>query len=98
MTEKDALGTRPKELSEIKSLITPKDVLAAIRAEIATKKQLDEVKADVSSIRQSVERIEVDHGQKIGMLLDGHKLLSEKIDSLVNIVARHEEIIVNRGL
>jgi hypothetical protein len=43
-------------------------------------------KQELAELKNIVVRIENDHGQKIGALLDGYKLLSERLD-------RHEEII-----
>lgn len=72
-TQVDGLS---KDVSEIKSILPT----------LATKQELSELKNEVSSIKSIVVRIENDHGQKIGALLDGYKLLSERLD-------RHEEII-----
>ena len=53
---------------------------------LATKEELGEVKSEVDSIKAIVVRIENDHGQKLGALLDGYKQTAERLD-------RHEAII-----
>ena len=45
-----------------------------------------EVKADLQFTKETVVKIEIDHGQKLGALLNGYKLHEERLD-------RHEAII-----
>lgn len=53
---------------------------------LATKQELSELKKEVNSIKSIVVRIENDHGQKLGALLNGYKLHEERLD-------KHEAII-----
>lgn len=66
-----------------------KDEFAEIRSAMATKDELEEIK-------NIVVRIENDHGQKLGVLFDGYKLNSEKLDRIEKEVAKHEEFILRR--
>ncbi len=49
-------------------------------------RDMAEVKADLQFTKETVVRIENEHGQKLGALLNGYKLHEERLD-------RHEEII-----
>lgn len=49
-------------------------------------KDMADVKADLQFTKETVIKIENDHGQKLGALLNGYKLHQEKLD-------RHEAII-----
>ena len=84
------------ELAEIRSTIATKDDLAEIRSTMATKDNLAEVKNDLKFVKETVIRIENDHGQKLGALFDGYKLNSEKLDRIEKEVAKHEEFILKR--
>lgn len=57
---------------------------------------LKEVKKDLKHTRETVTKIEIEHGEKLGALFDGHKLLSEKLDRIESEVTRHEEIILRK--
>lgn len=59
-------------------------------------KDMAEIKPRLTSIENTVIRIENDHGQKLGALFDGYKLNSEKLDRVENEVSKHEEIILRR--
>ncbi len=50
----------------------------------------------LSSIENTVVRIENDHGQKLDALFDGYKQNSEKLDRIEKQVAKHEEIIMRK--
>ncbi len=83
-------------LAEIRSTMATKDELAEIRSTMATKDELAEVKNDLKFVKETVIRIENDHGQKLGALFDGYKLNSEKLDRIEKEVAKHEEFILKR--
>lgn len=68
----------------------------SIEANIATKQELDSVKVEVRSVKETVIRIENDHGQKLGALFDGHKINSEKLNRIEAEVSKHEEVILRR--
>lgn len=86
-TQVDSLTTQVGRLT--------KDV-SEIKATMATKDELAEVKTEVNSIRATVVRIENDHGQKLGALFDGYKLMSDRLDRIEKEVTKHEEIILRR--
>jgi len=93
-TQVDGLTTRMEGLTTQVDGLT-KD-LAEVKATMATKQELAEVKSEVSSIKAIVIRIENDHGQKLGALFNGYKLMSERLDRIDKEVAEHEEIISKR--
>ena len=97
-TKDDFANTATKD--DISNMATKSDISnMATKGDIKyLEKELGEVKADVQSIRGSVARIEIDHGEKIGMLLDGHKFIVDKLRVIEDMVARHEEIIVTKLL
>lgn len=55
-----------------------------------------DIKADVKFTKETVIKIENDHGQKLNALFDGYKLNSEKLERIENEVTKHEEIILKR--
>lgn len=81
------------------SPITDRELLELIAAQVGKltvdveeiKKTLPTLaaKEELAEVKNIVVRIENDHGQKLGALLDGYKLLSERLD-------RHEEIITKK--
>ena len=67
------------------------DLVASQVARLTTQvdgltRDMAEVKADLQFTKETVVRIENEHGQKLGALLNGYKLHEERLD-------RHEEII-----
>ena len=52
-------------------------------------KDMADVKDRLTSVEGIVTRIEHDHGQKLGVLFDGHKLNSEKLDRIEAEVSKH---------
>ncbi|KKM12705.1 hypothetical protein SY88_02225 [Clostridiales bacterium PH28_bin88] len=53
---------------------------------------------EIETIRQSVARIEHDHGEKLSALLDGYKLLSETITDHTARLERIEEKIAGHDV
>lgn len=47
------------------------EILTLMRADMATK-------ADISGVRSDIARLENEHGAKLGVLIDGQKLLMEQ--------------------
>lgn len=70
--------------SQVGTLTTQVDGLSKDMAEVKT--DLAEIKPRLSFVEKTVIKIENDHGQKLGALLNGYKLLPERLD-------RHEAII-----
>ena len=77
-------------MTSMEANMATKDELASIKSELA------EVKADVKFTKETVVKVENDHGQKLNALFDGYKLNSEKLDRIENEVTKHEEIILRR--
>jgi len=77
------LGVLTVDVEEIKNILPT----------LAIKQELAEIKSEVDSVKAIVVRIENDHGQKLGALLNGYKLHSERLERLEKDVARHEEIL-----
>lgn len=88
MTERDLLeliATQVGKLTtQVGGLTTKVDGLTT-RVDNLTK-DMTEVKTDLRFTKDAVIRIENHHGQKLGALLNGHKLHEERLD-------KHEEII-----
>ena len=57
---------------------------------------LTEVKADVRFTKETVVKIEHEHGQKLKALFDGYNLTGEKLDRIELEVTKHEEFIIKR--
>ena len=85
-----------EELAEVRTNMATKGELTEIRTNMATKGELAGVENDLKFVKETVIRIENDHGQKLGALFDGYRLISEKIDRIEEEVAKHEEIILRR--
>lgn len=100
MTDRDLLeliATQVDKLtSQVDGLTRDMVEVKATIATLATKDELAEVKSEVNSIKAIVVRIENDHGQKLGALFDGYKLMSERLDRIEKEVTKHEEIILRR--
>ena len=88
MTDRDLLeiiATQVGKLTiKVDELTTRVDVLTT-RVDKLTQ-DMTEVKADLQFTKHTVVRIENDHGQKLGVLLNGYKQTAERLD-------RHEAII-----
>ena len=93
-----------QELAEIRKTMATKQELAATNQSLAvtnqrlaaTNQELAEVKAEVSSIKDIVVRIEIDHGQKLGALLNGYTQNAERLDRVEAKLAEHDRIIVEK--
>jgi hypothetical protein len=83
------VDTLTKDVGEMKVTMATKQELAEMKTAMATKQELAEVKT-------IVVKIENDHGQKLGALFDGYKLISERLESIEDKVSKHEEIISRR--
>ncbi|MGI6307676.1 MAG: hypothetical protein ACOX1X_03550 [Dethiobacteria bacterium] len=100
----EKIGDMDSRINNIDSRVTSIDSrvtnidsrVTSVEANMATKQELAEVKADVRSIKETVIKIENDHGQKLKALFDGYKLNSEKLERIESEVTKHEEIILRR--
>ncbi|MCR3922509.1 MAG: hypothetical protein NUK65_08345 [Firmicutes bacterium] len=71
--------------------------LQATKSDITNiQSEIGEVKTEVKTIKDTVIKIENEHGNKLGVLFDGYKQNSEKLDRIETEVAKHEEIILRR--
>lgn len=59
-------------------------------------KDMAEIKPRLTSIENTVIRIENDHGQKLGVLLNGYKQNAERLDKVETKLSEHEEIILKK--
>lgn len=85
-----------RELAEVKNTMATKQDLEEVKNTMATKQDLEEVKSEVSSIKATVIRIENEHGEKLGALLNGYKQNAERLDRVEAKLAEHDEIILKR--
>lgn len=70
--------------------------MAEVKASMATKAELVEIKSEIGSLKTIVVKIENEYGQKLGTLFDGYTLNAEKLDRIEQEVSKHEEIILRR--
>ena len=50
----------------------------------------EEMKSDLRSLSQTVAKIEIEHGEKLGALLDGFASHNERFESIEKILDKHE--------
>lgn len=87
-----------RELAEVKNTMATKQDLEEVKNTMATKQELEEVKSEVSSIKATVIRIENEHGEKLGALLNGYMQNAQRLDRVEAKLAEHDEIILKRLL
>ena len=59
-------------------------------------KRVGAIEADLASVKETVVRIENDHGQQLKALFDGQRQNREMLERIAIEVSRHEEIILRR--
>jgi len=59
-------------------------------------KRVNAIELDLASVKETVVRIENEHGQQLRALFDGQQQNSEMLDRIAIEVSRHEEIILRR--
>ncbi len=111
MTDRDMLeliatqvARLTKDVAEIKTNMATKEELAATNQGLAatnrgladTNRDLAEVKAEVLSIKDIVVRIEIEHGQKLGALLNGYTQNAERLDRVEAKLAEHDRILLEK--
>jgi len=111
MTDRDLLetiiekiGTMDSRISGIEANMATKQDLAEVKADLTevkadlteVKADLTEVKADAEFTKNTVIKIENEHGRKLGILFDGYQQNSEKLDRIEAEVTKHEEVILRR--
>ena len=86
------------EVQTIKGeLQTVNDKLQSVKGEVqAVNGELQTVKGEVQTIKNTVIKIEADHGLKLAALFDGHTQVSEKLDRIEAEVSRHDEFILKK--
>ena len=84
MTDRELLEKIFKKMGDMDSRMTSMET------------EMADIKADVRFTKETVIKIENDHGQKLNALFDGYKLNSEKLERIENEVTKHEEIILKR--
>ena len=57
--------------------------------------RMDGLTKDMAEVKAIVVKIENDHGQKLGALLDGYKQNSERLDKVEEKLAEHEIILLH---
>ena len=92
------MGNIESELGNVKiELGDIKTGLGDVKTELEdVKTDLAEVKSDVEFTKNTVIKIENDHGQILNALLDVCKQDSEKLDRIEKEVCEHYEIIIRR--
>jgi len=58
--------------------------------------RLTRVESDLRFTKETVVKIEHDHGQKLNALFNGYRLTGEKLDRIEQEVTKHEEFISKR--
>ena len=80
--------------TQVEGLTTQVEGLTTHVEGLAT--QVDILTKDMAGVKDIVIKIENDHGQKLGALLNGYKQNAERLDRIEKEVAKHEEIILRR--
>jgi uncharacterized protein YoxC len=94
-TQVEGLTTQVEGLTtQVEGLTTQVEGLATQVEGLAT--QVDILTKDMAGVKDIVIKIENDHGQKLGALLNGYKQNAERLDRIEKEVAKHEEIILRR--
>ena len=98
MTDRELLETILHKIGSMdERIISMDERITGIEGKITgMDAELKEVKNDLKHTRETVIKIEIEHGKKLGALFDGQKLISEKLDRIESEVTRHEEIIMRR--
>ena len=98
MATKQDLAEVKADVAELKTDVAViKTDVAVLKTDVAElKTEVAEVKAEVEFTKVTVIKIENDHGRKLGVLFDGYKLISEKVDRIEAEVTKHEEVILRR--
>ncbi|NLA10731.1 MAG: hypothetical protein GX883_01225 [Firmicutes bacterium] len=89
------VGKLTADVDEIKVLL-PTLATKEELAYLATKEDLAGVKSEIDSLKSIVIRIENDHGQKLGVLLNGYKQNAERLDRVEAKLAEHDEILMKK--
>lgn len=77
--------------------MTDRDLLELVAAQFGKlTNDMDDVKSEVRSIKDTVINIENDHGKKLDALFDGYKQNYEKLTHIEEEVSKHGEIILRR--
>ncbi len=77
--------------------MTDRELLELIAAQVSKlTTQVEILTKDMAGVKDIVIKIENDHGQKLGALLNGYKQNAERLDRIEKEVAKHEEIILRR--
>jgi len=98
LLEKMYIDLNGRLLDVDKRLLNLETGMSEIKTELGSvKTELGSVKTELGSVKAIVIKIEHDHGQKLGALFDGDKLISDKLDRVEAQVSKHEEIIFRRS-
>ena len=98
MTDRELLETILHKIGSMdERIISMDERITGIEGKITgMDAELKEIKNDLKNTRETVIKIEIEHGKKLAALFDGQKLISEKLDRIESEVTRHEEIIMRR--
>ncbi len=98
MTDRELLELIAAQVGSLTTKVDRVDNrLTKVESELTeVKGELTEVKADVRFTKETVVKIENDHGQKLKALFDGYELHSEKLDRIEQEVSKHDEFILKR--
>lgn len=88
MTDRDLLELIA---AQVGNLTTQVEEITIDIAETRTdmQKGFNHLNDEIKRVKDIIVRIENDHGQKLGILLDGYKLMSERLDRIEQEVAKH---------
>lgn len=62
----------------------------------SVEERLTTLGSDVGTIKETVSKIEVEHGQKLSALFDGYGRNAQKLDCIEAEVKKHDEFILKR--
>jgi predicted nuclease with TOPRIM domain len=58
--------------------------------------RFDSIEGEIKSVKETVCKIEVEHGQKLSALFDGYNQNAQKLDRIEAEVKKHDEFILTR--
>ena len=91
------VGVLTKDMAEVKTGLSKVENNMATKTELlGIKTEVAGIKTEVGSLKSIVIKIETDHSKKLGALLNGYKLNSEKLDQIEAEITKHKEIISRR--
>lgn len=95
MTDRELLELIAAQVGKITTQVD-KLTIDADDTKIEMRNGFNRLENEIRKVKEIVSKIEVDHGQKLGALLNGYKQNTERLDRVEKKLEEHEKIILNR--